>query len=83
MFEFIYLHLGTPLKEINKTVAPKWRRIVVPPINQDPSSNLIKDPVVLGKPNVQSNCNLEECPPNKPDKQPEPEAIEDRCIYCG
>ena len=83
MFEFIYLHLGTPLEEMNRNVAPKRRRIVVPPINQDPSSNLIKDPVVFGKPRVPSNCNPEECPPNKPDKEPEPEAIEDRCMYCG
>ena len=81
MFEFIYLHLGTPLLEIIKNVATKRRRIVVLPINQDPSSNLIKGPVVFGKSRVPSNCNPEECPPNKPDK--EPEAIEDRCTYCG
>ena len=38
MFEFIYLHLGTPLKEINRNVAPKRRRIVVPLLNEEPSS---------------------------------------------
>ena len=55
MFEFLYLHLGTQLKEINRNVAPKRRRIVVPLINEQTSSSLIIGPVVFVKPKGSSN----------------------------
>ena len=55
MFEFLYLHLGTPLKEINRNVAPKRRRIVVPLINEQTSSSLIIGPVVFVKPKGSSH----------------------------
>ena len=84
MFEFIYLHLGTPLKVINRNIAPKRCERYAPyNYNEEPSSNLIKSPVVFGKPKVPSNFYPEECPPNKSGTEPEPEAIKDRCIYCG